>query len=170
MRVIGRLAGLLLVPTVGLALAVAIAPTRAELEVHIWLLVGLSLAFLAFMHLVTTTFPTGDSSFDASLVGQERHAQRPAAVGRVEREVLMAISSAYDLHRRFRPLVLSLARELLSSRRGIDLAREPDRARAVLGEDTWELVRPDRPAPAERSEPGIDAERLGRVVASLEAL
>ena len=62
----------------------------------------------------------------------------------------MAGSAAFDVHFRLRPVIAELAAELLSSRRGIDLERDPERAHAVLGDDVWELVRPDRPQPAER--------------------
>ena len=80
----------------------------------------------------------------------------------------MAGSAAFDVHYRLRPTVTELAAELLSARRGIDLEREPERARAVLGDDAWELVRPDRPQPAERHGAGIDEATLDRVVTALE--
>ena len=80
----------------------------------------------------------------------------------------MAGSAAFDVHFRLRPVIAELAAELLSSRRGIDLERDPDRAHAALGDDVWELVRPDRPQPAERHGSGIDEAQLGRVVTALE--
>ena len=82
----------------------------------------------------------------------------------------MAGSAAFDLHFRLRPTVTALAAELLSSRRGIDLDAEPERARLVLGQDAWELVRPDRPAPPERHAPGIGEAELGAVVSALERI
>ena len=69
---------------------------------------------------------------------------------------------------RLRPVITELATELLSSRRGIELERDPEQARAALGDDVWELVRPDRPQPAERHGSGIDENRLERVVTALE--
>ena len=80
----------------------------------------------------------------------------------------MARSSAFDLHARLRPAVAELATELLSGRRGIDLERDPVRARAVLGDDAWELVRPDRPVPTDRHAPGISDDELVRIVTALE--
>ena len=52
---------------------------------------------------------------------------------------------------------------------GFDLERRPEAARALLGEDAWELLRPDRPEPDDRNDPGV----LGGVdamIARLEAL
>ena len=80
----------------------------------------------------------------------------------------MANAAAFDVHYRLRPTVTELAAELLSAGRGIDLERQPERARAVLGDDTWEIVRPDRPQPAERHGEGIAEETLERVVTALE--
>ena len=80
----------------------------------------------------------------------------------------MAGSAAFDVHYRLRPSVTGLAAELLSARRGIDLERDPERARAVLGDDAWEIVRPGRPQPEERHGAGIDEATLDRVVTALE--
>ena len=50
------------------------------------------------------------------------------------------------------------------------LDREPEKARTLLGDETWELVRPDRPEPADRHAPGLPLGALERAVASLEQL
>ena len=81
----------------------------------------------------------------------------------------MAGSAAFDVHFRLRP-------DGHGARRGAALARaagstsssDPERAHAALGDDVWELVRPDRPQPAERHGAGIDEATLGRVVTALE--
>jgi hypothetical protein len=58
----------------------------------------------------------------------------------------------------------------LRSRRNVSLAENTDTARAILGEETWELVRPDRPAPEDRLAKGIAPSELGKVVDALEAV
>lgn len=170
MRRAWRVIQLLLVPSIALIVALLIAPQRAELEIHVWLLLVLGLAFLAFMRLVQALYPRVPSPFDASIRRHEISAERPASLGRLEREVSMAGSAAFDVHFRLRPVITELATELLSSRRGIDLERDPERARAALGEDVWEIVRPGRPQPAERHGSGIGEEKLGRVVTALESV
>ncbi|HWQ24111.1 MAG TPA: hypothetical protein VNK94_08410, partial [Gaiellaceae bacterium] len=60
--------------------------------------------------------------------------------------------------------------ELLAARRGVSLDGAPEQARALLGRETWELVRADRPPPADRHAQGIAAMELARAVESLERL
>jgi hypothetical protein len=168
MRRARRVAELLSLPTIGLAVALVLAPDRAALEVHVWLLVVLGLAFLAFLGIARAAYPAAASPFVASLRQPTVAAARPGSLARVEREVSMAGVAAFDVHFRLRPALVQLAAELLSSRRGIDLEHEPDRAHAVLGDDAWELVRPDRPEPRDRHGAGINEADLDRVVTALE--
>jgi hypothetical protein len=170
MRRAWRIGRILLLPAIGLAVAVAVAPNRAALEVHIWLLVMLGLALLAFIGLVTAAYPRSRTPFDARLVRKTPSVERPSALARLEREVSMSGSAAFDLHFRLRPTITALAAELLFSRRGIDLDREPERARSVVGPDVWELVRPERPAPTERHGAGIGEAGLDAVVIGLERI
>jgi hypothetical protein len=41
---------------------------------------------------------------------------------------------------RVRPELVTLAGDLLRTRRGVDLRTEPDRARSILGEPLWQLI------------------------------
>jgi hypothetical protein len=123
MRSAWRVTELLLLPTIGLAVALALAPDRAALEVHVWLLVVLGLALLAFLGIVRATYPTGASPFASSLRRQDVTVERPAALVRLEREVSMAGSAAFDVHFRLRPALVELAAELLTAKRGADLGR-----------------------------------------------
>jgi hypothetical protein len=66
-------------------------------------------------------------------------------------------------------MLRSLAAGLLL-RRGIDIERSPERAAALLGPDVWELVRPDRPAPDDRTAPGVPIETVERALDDLERL
>ena len=165
-----RLLGLVLLPTIGLAVAFGIAPDRVTLEVHVWLLVVLGLLLVASIGIVQRAFPAGPSPFLASLRRPVVSSARPDSLLKAEREVSMAGSSAFDVHRRLRPSLVELSRDLLAVRRGIDLDRSPDDARVVLGEDAWELVRPDRPEPEARHGAGIRPDELERVVVALEEI
>jgi hypothetical protein len=170
MRWAGRATELVALPTIGLGIALALAPQSAELEARIWLLVLLGLALFAFIGIVRAAFPTTPSPFTASLRRPRVPAERLGALMRLEREVSMAGSAAFDVHYRLRPSLVVLASGLLASRRGIDLVREPDRARAVLGEEAWEIVRPDRSPPTQRLGAGIDEAHLERIVSALERI
>jgi hypothetical protein len=85
---------------------------------------------------------------------------------RIEREITLGTTSAGHLHTRLLPLLRGAA----AARLAIDLELQPERARAALGDETWELLRPDRPAPAERNGPGLPLTRVRELVDSLERL
>jgi hypothetical protein len=74
------------------------------------------------------------------------------------------------LHFRLVPRLRSLAAGLLASRRRISLDEDSAAARGVLGEATFELVRPDRLPPEDRLGRGISPRDLGLVVDSLERI
>jgi hypothetical protein len=80
------------------------------------------------------------------------------------------MAGSFDLHYRLVPRLRSIASGLLESRRRIALERQPEAARAALGETTWSLVRLDRAAPDDRLARGIPPAELARVVDSLESL
>ncbi len=169
-RVLVRTLEVSLVPTIGLGLALAFVPGEAALEVHVWLLVVLAGGLLVLVGSIRSARPAPPSLFDAAL---ERRPAAPAAfpaLARLGREISMATGSAYDLHFRLRPTLREVTAGLLLVRRGIDLDAQRERAREVLGEETWELVRADRPTPADRRGPGIAPDALARVVAGLERL
>lgn len=86
-------------------------------------------------------------------------------------QLVAAIGTAGDVHRMLRPLLCSLAATRLR-RRGCALysPRDGARARELLGEALWELVRPGRPAPADRLAFGISREQLSALLDALEAL
>jgi hypothetical protein len=76
--------------------------------------------------------------------------QRPAGLEEVERAIDFAIWNPADLNRRLRPLLRLVAAHRLQTRSGIDLARAPGQARALLGETAWDLI--DQPAAGEGAE------------------
>ena len=98
-----------------------------------------------------------------------RAAPRPAPLERIERVVAAARETAGEVHVRVRPLLREIAGPLLR-RQGVRLDSEPDRARALLGDELWDVVRPDRPRPPERRDPGLELTRLERFIGRLERL
>jgi hypothetical protein len=82
--------------------------------------------------------------------------------------VQLGMQTAFDLHYRLRPTLVEIAHNRLAGR-GISLENEP-RAKAVLGHEAWELLRPEREPPRDRNAPGIRTGELGRVVGVLERI
>ena len=94
---------------------------------------------------------------------------RPADLVRLERLVVTGRSTAGDVHQRLRPVLQEVAGARLH-RHGVWLDRNPAEARRLLGDELWELVRADRPRPAEPRAPGISMEQLSAAIARLEGL
>jgi hypothetical protein len=93
---------------------------------------------------------------------------RPEALLILERAVRFSETSSADMHVRLRPVLREVARERLLAHGGIDLDREPDAARAALGETAWELVRPDRPAPPSARDPAASPALVRSIVDAVE--
>ena len=169
-RVMLRALELVALPTIALGLALAFAPDEAALAAHLWLVVVTATGLLALVAALGRTRPRPAPVFDDAAHTRNEQGLELPGLARLGRELSMATGSAYDLHVRLRPTVRELARGLLSRRHGVDLDREPERARQLLGKDTWELVRPDRPFPAERRGGGLALAEIDRIVRSLEGL
>lgn len=90
---------------------------------------------------------------------------RPSQLLRIERIIERAGESAVAAHTQLRPLLVEIAEARLG-RRGLRL--DDDGVPVLLGPETWELVRPDRPEP--RDDRGLAPGDLDRVLARLEAL
>jgi hypothetical protein len=85
-------------------------------------------------------------------------------------DVALAQVGEFDVHFRLRPQLRDIAAAGLAMQSGIDLDRQPERARERLSPETWELVRPDRPRPERTGESGISSVSLSAVVTELETL
>ena len=114
--------------------------------------------------------PDPHSAFARELSRRPKQHERLAELVRQEREVALSMDAAFDLHVRLRPTLRAIAEHRLASRRGVGLDDQPERARALLGEDMWELVRGDREPPEDRFAKGIAPERLRAAVERLEKI
>ena len=101
---------------------------------------------------------------------RERVSRSAPDLAAVDRLLNLSVSSAEDAHVRLRPLVAGLARQRLADHTGVRLDGDPDVAAAAVGPEVWELVRPDRPRPADRRSRGIAPAELRRVVEALERI
>jgi hypothetical protein len=88
---------------------------------------------------------------------------------RLDRVVSAATSHAGDLHLRLRPILREIASDGLR-RHGVELDAQPQAARRLLAPATWELVRPDRPRPADAFARGVPPKQLDAVLDDLETL
>ena len=166
-RDILRAARLMLLPTIAFILVVGFLPGRTGVAVRIYALAVCGVVLVLALVALLRAYPA------ASRLGRPAAASRsprrpPQSLMRLEQEAAIGVAGAFDFHFRLRPRLRDLARELLDTRLRISLDGHPDEARAVLGDETWELVRQDRPPPEDRLARGVPPAALGRVVDTLE--
>ena len=157
--------------TVLLAVMLGIGPVSAHeiLAAYILVLAAIALAALTRVARSASELPP-QSSFEAALAVGAVDRSRPPELVRTEREITLGVSSAAHLHQRLLPILREAAAARLSAGHNVDLERRPEAAKALLGEDAWDLLRPDRPEPYDRNAPGISMRRLRDVVSTLERL
>jgi hypothetical protein len=160
---------LLVVPTIAMAAVLAFLPGRVELVARIYALVVCAVALALALTALRRAYPPEPPLRTSVEAGKSRR-QPPSSLGRLEHEAALGISGSFHLHYRLAPRLRSIATGLLASRRRISLDDEPEVARGILGEETWELVRANRPAPEDRLARGISTQELARVVDSLERI
>ncbi|MGZ4333331.1 MAG: hypothetical protein ACXVRJ_03560 [Gaiellaceae bacterium] len=138
-------------------------PADRRIAVHVYVLFLGALVMLVVVSGVAAAVPRARRS-ELSLALGERHepARTVPQLAKVEREVTLGIGNAYDLHARLLPQLREIAEarlERTGKRPGPD----------TLG-DWWELLRPDRPEPADRFALGIPEADLRALVADLEKM
>ena len=166
---LGRSARLLALPAAALAFVVAFAPGRTGLAVRVFALVLGGVALVLVLAALRRAYPR-ETPLRPTTGSSERSRAVPGMLARLEQETALGVAGSFDLHYRLRPRLRALAGDLLLARRGVSLDDAPTRARALVGDATWELVRRDRPVPEDRLGPGLAVRDLRRVVESLEGL
>lgn len=157
----------LVLPTVGLAFVLLFLPGRAGLAIRVFALVLSGVVLVLALAALRRAFPPA-RPLRPVIRERQRPREAPETLARLEAQAVLGVAGAFDLHYRLRPRLRGLAAELLETRRGIILDADPPRSRDVLGDETWELVRRDRPPPEDRLARGIPIRELARVVESLE--
>lgn len=150
---------------VGLGVVVLVSPGAPALTVEIYLFVVAALALTGVVLGVARALPRAEPS----PLLQPPRSQQFGQLESVARALQLAEVSSFKLHTVLRPIVSEIAAARLT-RHGVSLERQPERARALLGAQTWELVRPDREAPARFDRGGCSKDELRAIVDSLEAI
>jgi len=151
-------------------IARTVAPGRHELELDVYVLVLGLMALLAVMSWLREAAPLeAKSELEEALDREPPEPPRIAELDRLEREVYMGAARAFDLHYRLRPVVREIALGRLE-RRGLRLDSGSDAVRELLGEELWELARPDREPPLNRQGPGPGLADVRQAIERLEQL
>jgi hypothetical protein len=157
--------------TIALVGVHAAEPGRLALELDVYVLVAGGLALLTAVFATREAFPQAESSALAeALEREDPDLERPPDLERTERLLSLAVTTAFDLHYRLRPILREVAEQRLADRRGLRLDAGGAQVEDALGDELWEIVRPDRVAPEHRFEPGVRPEALHRLVERLESI
>jgi hypothetical protein len=153
--------------TLALAVLLAVRPLPADRIAagYVLALAAIGLAALT-ASLSSATSEQSASQFDRMLTRPAEQPSRPPELVRIEREITLGAASAGHLHMRLLPLL----REVASTKLGVDLELRPERAKTLLGDDAWTLLRPDRPPPEDRTAQGLPLRRIRALVDILERL
>lgn len=141
--------------------------------IAVWIVL---LAAVASAELFRAMRVAGEPSARAVLRFEEalrprRPADRPPAeLERMQRELVLGSAAEVWARHGLLPRLREAAAARLFMRHGIDLARDPDAAREVLGEDAWDLVQPHRPEPADVAAPGPSSATIEALLDRLESL
>ena len=169
-RLLARTAAVICLVGAGLGIAYALVPGRGALELQVGALAAGAAVVLAGVLVVQDAFPTARTSALAAALSRRRapDPHRPHGLVAIERLVILAEAAAFDLHYRLRPILREIAAQRLADSRGLSLDGGGPQVERVLGEGLWALVRPDRPRPESRFDPGVRAQDLRRAIERLE--
>lgn len=158
----------LVLPTLLLLFTVGVVPGRLPLAIRVYALLVCAVALgLGVLGLRRAYPPLAPLSRVAPKPSRRRH---PPTLARIEDEVALGVAGSFDLHYHLAPRLRAIADGLLASRHRVSLETQPEESRRILGDEAWQLIRPDRPAPEDRLARGVAPEELRRVVDSLEAI
>lgn len=156
-------------------LVVVLGVDRTDYVLDAYLVFVGGLVALAAARIARRAFPEPRGTVPAIVSRSPRRYVHPESLAATEDDVALAQADKFDLHFRLRPVLREISAAGLAAGTGIELDREPDRARDRLSPATWELVRPDRPRP-DRPESGmgrrsgIDTQSLDEIVTELERI
>lgn len=154
---------LFVVATAAAAAVLAAVPSDRTVILHAYLLVVGGLLVIAVTAEIRAAMPQRRrSELSRALDGRTVENSTVPELAKLEREVALSVANAYTLHARLLPQLREIAEARL------------ERAGRRLGPETagraWELLRPDRPEPADHHAPGIAESDLRQLVADLERM
>jgi hypothetical protein len=157
--------------TLALVALLSVPPLSRSRALAIWVVIVAGIVLVALIrHAREHAGPEPPRRFEQALRGRKAAEPQTAEFLRMERELDLGVASAAHAHRRLLPLLRAAAAARLASRHGVELERRPAAAEALLGDDVWELIRPDRPEPEDRHGPGVPRAEIAAVIEAVESL
>jgi hypothetical protein len=134
-----------------------------------WLLAIGAVLLLALFRVARLRAPRAASPLDLAL--QRMRAPDPAPTElALERDITLSRAIGFHFHVRLRPILREIASHRLRANYGVDLDREPARARELVPARAWAVVDPARRPPDDRLAPGPTVAEISAVVDDLETI
>lgn len=146
-------------------------PGAWQIALDAWLLALGAVALAAAVAATRTAVPgPGQSPFDRRRRKRPKRPERLPELARIEREVALGTATAFDAYYRLRPLLRDVAEHRLATRKGLVLDSGSEAVREAIGDETWDLVRPDRERPAHHLAPGATFKQVREAIEALERI
>jgi hypothetical protein len=161
--------GVLVTLGAGVALLFTAGNRATVIDVYVLVMGGIVLlALVRFARILRRGSPP--SSFEAAIAQTKAPRAGDDDVVTLDREIELSRVDGFHFHVRLRPVLRDVAAHRLRVRYGVELDREPERARELLPADVWDVVRPDRQPPKERLAPGPTFAQQRALLDGLEKL
>ena len=168
--IVRRAVGAAALATTGAGAALLFTSGAQARIVDVYVLVMAGVVLLALHRTIRVAAPQSPSPFELAL----ERLRTPAPAARTElveeRDVLLSRLNAFHFYIRVRPMLREFAHYRLRSRFGVDLDREPERARELVASHAWQVVRPDAGPPADRLARGPSLAEQETIADELETL
>jgi len=168
--IVRRAVGVSATATAGAGAALVFTSGARARIVDVYVLVMAGVVLLALYRTIRVAAPQAPSPFALALA-RLRTSTPPARTELVEeRDVVLSRLNAFHFYIRVRPMLREFAHYRLRSRFGVDLDREPERARELVASHAWQVVRRDAAPPVDRLARGPSLAEQEIIVEELERL
>jgi hypothetical protein len=134
-----------------------------------WLLAMCAVLLLALFRVARLRAPRTVSPLDQALARMQPPAPAPVDLA-LERDISLSRAIGFHFYMRLRPILREIAAHRLRTGYGVDLDREPARARELVPAQAWAVVDPDRRPPEDRLAHGPSVAEIAAVVDDLERI
>jgi hypothetical protein len=160
-----------IVATISLAALLQLAPTQRPFVLAVYLLIMGGLATHLLVSWLRLTYPPPPASpFDTALAARPAPARPPAELDRLARLLSLSSASALHAHTRLRSELRPVAADRLRWSLAVDLDRDPEAARAALGEPGWALLTRDQRDLPDREAAGPPPAALAELITNLQRI
>lgn len=134
-----------------------------------WLLAMCAVLLLALFRVARLRAPPTASPLDQALARMQPEEPAPPELA-LERDISLSRAIGFHFHVRLRPVLREIAAHRLRTGYGVELDREPARARELVPARAWAVVDPDLRSPEDRLAQGPTVAEISAVVDDLERI